>query len=202
VCIANMLAADAVTTVRFDLSGCGESLNDKDIKVWREQIQAAVDAGGEHGAEIVHVSARGLTTGLLRDVRTNGRRIALFPTPTDRLNGWESALPVDGSTEQVVASARPSGFEREFWEACGAESNLIGGFEIPLSVLSDLIQLAFDPQSRHGDLTIAAKGQHVGDHVVGGHDSSMRLESDRRGLGATLAACLSAIDASASRNTT
>jgi len=200
VCIANILAAADVTTVRFDLSGCGESLNNKDIGFWREQIRAAVDTACQHGAEVVHVSARGLTAGLLGEVSTTGHRIALFPTPTDRLTGWESALAIERSTDRVVASARPDGFEREFWEACGAESNLIGGFEIPRTVFSELIKLAADTDGPHWDLTIAARSQHGGDHIVGGHDLSMRLESDRRGLGATLAAYLGAIDASAPRS--
>lgn len=52
------------------------------------------------------------------------------------------------------------------------------------------------------DLTVAARRQRVGDHIVGGHDPSMRLESDRRGLGAILAAYLDAIDAGASRGAT
>lgn len=200
VCVANILAAAAVTTIRFDLSGCGESLSDKDIRIWREQILAAVDTACQHGAEVIHVSARGLTTGLLGEVCTTGHRIALFPPPTDQLTGWESALAIEPSTDRVVASARPGGFEREFWEACGAESNLVGGFEIPLTVLSELIELAADTQGHHWDLTIAARSQQVGEHIVGGHDPSMRLESDRRGLGATLAAWLGAIDSCTPRS--
>lgn len=57
-------------------------------------------------------------------------------------------------------------------------------------------------QGPHWDFTVAARRQRVGDHIVGGHDPSMRLESDRRGLGVILAAYLDAIDPAASRGAT
>jgi hypothetical protein len=34
------------------LSGCGESLTDEDVAVWRQQLQDAVDTAHQHGADV------------------------------------------------------------------------------------------------------------------------------------------------------
>jgi hypothetical protein len=171
------------TAVRFDLSGYGESLGDKDLTVWSQQIDTAVRVAAESGATDIYVTARGLHCALLDRVGSQARRVALFPPDVTALGWWSRRRGTLDPEAHIDAAADMDSGERSFWTACGAEANLVGGLEVPLSVMDGLIAgMAGDPR---WDLVIAEAGgdrQPRTGQLACGRDPLTRLESDRAGL--------------------
>jgi pimeloyl-ACP methyl ester carboxylesterase len=137
---ARGLAAAGVPSVRFDLSGHGESLGPKDAARWLEQIGEAVALAAERGAGRVLLAARGLYCSLLNEVASESdidiTRVALFPPPEDALSWWNDTHATGG-----VVEADPTGPQAAaFWTACGAEPNLVGGCVYPLALLDRLMR--------------------------------------------------------------
>lgn len=179
---ATALACAGFTAVRFDLSGYGESLGPKDVAVWREQIEGAVRHAVKARATAVFVTARGLHCALLGQAPAGTRRIALFPPEPAELDWWRHRRAEFGAAGAVEASATMDADERAFWEACGAESNLVGGLEIPPLVLDELISPADETR---WDLVVTAAHEDRRprtNRIVCGRDPLTRLESDRAGL--------------------
>ncbi len=180
---AEALAESGFTAVRFDLSGYGESLGDKDAAIWSEQITAAVRAAAAAGATDIYVTARGLHCALLDSAGASARRIALFPPDAAALGWWRSHQAAFGAG-RVEVSWPMDEEQRAFWEACGAEPNVTGGLEIPVAVMDWLTAGITNGES--WDLVITSAD---GDRsprparLVCGRDPLTRLESDRAGLG-------------------
>jgi hypothetical protein len=175
---AGALAAAGFTAARFDLCGYGESLAEKDVATWRRQIDAAIRIAAGSGATAIAVTARGLHCGLLDDV--DALRIALFPPDAEELGWWTLRPAAPTGTDIVEVAAGMDAEERAFWEACGLESNLAGGLEIPAPVLDEL-----SGRSPRADVVVVPahddRRPRAG-RLVCGRDPLTRLESDRAGL--------------------
>jgi hypothetical protein len=181
---ADALARAGFAAVRFDLSGYGESLGRMNAGIWDEQLRGAVKVAVESGATAVHVTGRGLHSALLAGLAVPGLRIALYPPSAADLNWWSGpgrAGPRDG---QIEAAHRPEPAERAFWEACGAESSLIGGFACPVAVIDALVQRIAAASQDDWDLVVAAADDRRSRsaRLICGRDPLTRLESDRAGL--------------------
>jgi pimeloyl-ACP methyl ester carboxylesterase len=182
---AESLADAGFTAVRFDLSGYGESLGAKDVSVWDDQVRSAVSFAAEQGATAVHVTARGLHCALLARLDVPGCRVALYPPRHAALGWWSRNASAREQAGFVEAAYQPDPDERAFWECCGAESNVVGGLRIPVSVLDTLIERVPTDGQSAWDLTVLAAGHDGGPRparLVCGHDPLTRLETDRYGL--------------------
>jgi hypothetical protein len=182
---ATALAGAGLVVACFDLSGYGESLQEKDLTRWQEQLRDAVRTGQASGAATVHVTARGLHAALLADIDPPGQRIALYPPEPENLGWWSLNAARWETAGHIEASRRPDPGERAFWQACGAEAGIAGGLRIPAPLLTSFVTRFRDGSAQAGwDLAVvAAKGRRpVPARLVCGHDPLTRLESDRRGL--------------------
>ncbi|WP_165955999.1 alpha/beta hydrolase [Streptomyces hainanensis] len=184
---ARVAAGYGLVAVRFDLSGYGESLGEKDLDVWDEQLDDALATAERHGALGVHVVARGLHSALLARVAPSGRRIALYPPPPRELTWWIARRTAAGPwPSNVTATHRPAGEERTFWEWCGAEANLVGGLTVPARTLDPLVEGVLDaartPECWDVSVVPAGADQPCRSRLVCGRDHLLRLESDRTGI--------------------
>lgn len=93
------LAAAGIPSVRFDLSGHGESLGPKDAARWLAQADAAVALAAARGATRVLLVARGLYCAQLDTAGAQASglevlRVALFPLRATPWPGWPDAAAV------------------------------------------------------------------------------------------------------------
>jgi hypothetical protein len=180
---ARGLATAGVPSVRFDLSGHGESLGPKDAARWLEQIDEAVAFAAERGAGRVLLAARGLYCSLLNEVASGSdidvTRVALFPPPEGSLSWWNDTHPATGLVE-----ADPTGPEAAFWTACGAEPNLVGGCVYPLALLDRLMRRigTADGQWDHAVTTTAWSHGTAAVRAVIGDDPLTRHADERTAL--------------------
>lgn len=181
---AATLAGAGFTSARFDLSGYGESLGGKDVTVWARQVRLAARTAADQGAAEIYLTARGLHCSLLADVPDPVHRIALFPPDEDGLAWWSRRRPNLDPAGQVEANASPESAEREFWEACGAESRLVGGLEIPVATMDALIARLPVAEPSWDVAIVAARDDRRPRtaRLVCGRDPLLRLESERAGL--------------------
>lgn len=191
---ARIIASADIVVARFDLSGYGESLADKDVQTWRRQCADAVTIARQHRASSVHMTARGLHAALLADQDLDGMRIAVFPPRTDQLTWWER-LEDRPDTDVVRVDGSPAGEERVFWEACGAETSLLAGFRIPIGVLRTLVTPFLDTDvERPWTVAVASSPAPPGTLVCSGGPLT-RLESERAGLSYLLRQYLAGVTA-------
>ncbi|WP_433475107.1 hypothetical protein ACQPZP_41650 [Spirillospora sp. CA-142024] len=181
---ATALAAAGLTAVRFDLSGYGESLDEKDPAAWARQVNDAIATAREHGADPVHVVARGLHAALLADagagaeVGTGGLRIALFPPSGADLRWWSR----DRASGVIEIGSPLDASERAFWEACGAEPDLVRGLRVPAAAVDGLVGRLRDGVAWDVAVVAGRDRGPAANTLVCGREPLTRLESDRRGL--------------------
>lgn len=119
-------------TVRFDLGGLGDSELPLDYDVWRKQLAAVCGLVPDN--EVLHLLGRGSGCCLLDEVAASGTKIALRPPLPRDLEAIERLRPDEDGWLRPLGGESQSGL----WEGLGVEIPLIGGLEVPLSLLQRL----------------------------------------------------------------
>ena len=208
--IASGLARSGFPSLRFDLAGYGESLRRMDIGTWQRQIAGAAAEARSRGAARVWFLAFGLHSALLPSVpHAAGPRVAVHPPTPKDLAWWGRAR----TTTASAATAGPTPLfeadgadpeQRAFWQACGAEPNLVGGLLLPRQLLDTLVEgIAQAALLPRWEQTVVTE-QAVGDSpfpvpVACGADPLTRPSDERTGLITALLDLMSTTDRAGAR---